>query len=290
MFRLGYNTNGLAHHRTLDALRLIAELGYEAVALTPDAGQLDPYHLSPSQVGEVRRAAADMGLALSIETGARYLLDWRRKHWPTLLEPSQLDRGRRADFLRRSIDLAASLGADVLSFWSGAAPQREVGDAQHTAAGAHEELWDRLCAGVEGLLAHARVAGVELAFEPEPGMFLERPAGYDELCRRLGSAGESLRLCLDVGHCVCTGDLPVPDVIARYAKRLGQVHLDDGNFGAHEHLMFGRGELDLRGTLHALLHAHYAGIAAVELSRDSHRGPEAAREALAALRTALRGK
>ena len=26
MFRLGYNTNGLAHHRVLDALRLLADL------------------------------------------------------------------------------------------------------------------------------------------------------------------------------------------------------------------------------------------------------------------------
>ena len=51
MFRLGYNTNGLAHHRVLDALELVSELGYEALSITPDVGQLDPYRLDRAEVG-----------------------------------------------------------------------------------------------------------------------------------------------------------------------------------------------------------------------------------------------
>src|SRR5262245_31963305 len=98
MFRLAYNTNGLAHHRLRDALVLLAELGYEGVAVTPDAGRLDPFELDPAEVAETRRVAEDLGLALSLETGARYLLDPRRKHWPTLLEADPAARARRLDF------------------------------------------------------------------------------------------------------------------------------------------------------------------------------------------------
>ena len=36
MYRLGYNTNGLAHHRLDDALALLADSGYEGIALTLD--------------------------------------------------------------------------------------------------------------------------------------------------------------------------------------------------------------------------------------------------------------
>jgi sugar phosphate isomerase/epimerase len=277
MFRLGYNTNGLAHHRPADAVRLLSDLGYEGVAITPDVGRLDPFDLDPVTVDDVRKWGLELGLEFTVETGARYVLDARRKHAPTLLDDFDVERQRRVDFLRRCVDLAADLGATTVSFWSGRAPE-----------GAEDEaLWDRLLAGARSVLAHARERSVNLAFEPEPGMWIERPGGYAELVRRLGDDGDALGLCLDVGHCLCTGDLPVERVIAEFGPRLFTVHLDDIAGGVHEHRMFGEGELDLPAALGALLRAGFDGLAAVELSRDGHRGPEAAAEALRHLHSAL---
>jgi sugar phosphate isomerase/epimerase len=284
LFRVGYNTNGLAHHRPLEALALLSELGYEGVALSPDVGPLDPFALERRTVLELRMAAADGGLTLAVETGARFVLDPRRKHFPSLLEDAPLDRARRLDFLKRMVDLANDLGAGVVSFWAGRAPSGELGDGPEAPP---EELWQRLVAGVADLLLHAEGSAVALAFEPEPGMFLERPAGFRELRRRLGSAGAGLGLCLDVGHLLCTGDLPVSKVIAEHARELVHVHLDDIRAGVHEHRMFGEGDLDLGEALLALVGASFRGMAAVELSRDSHRGPSAAREALSHIRHAL---
>lgn len=286
MFRLAYNTNGLAHHRLLDALRLLADLGYEGVAITPDVGQLDPLDLDTRLVEDTRRWADELGLELAIETGARFVLDPRRKHFPTLLEDAPEDRARRVKMLNACVDLAADLGAPVCSIWSGAAPGGVVGD-RRSGASAPDELWLRLCDGLRNVLDRARARGVQLAFEPEPGMFIERPAGYLELVERMGADGAELGLTLDVGHLLVTGDLPVPEQIRELRARLVHVHLDDIRAGVHEHLMFGLGDLDLSGTLRALLDSGFDGLAAVELSRDSHRGAAAASEALARLRAAL---
>jgi sugar phosphate isomerase/epimerase len=286
VFRLGYNTNGLAHHRALDALELVAGLGYEALSITPDVGQLDPFRLDREEVARVRRRAEELGLALTLETGARFLLDPLRKHHPNLLDPDRAARARRIELLQRHVDLAADLDASVVSLWAGVAPGGVVGDRDGE-SGAHEELWARLCAGLAPVLARARDQGVQLAFEPEPGMFLSRPRGYVELVERLGAAGDALGLCLDVGHCHATGDLPVTGVIRALAPRLLLVQLDDCKNGEHVHRMFGEGDLDLAAALAALFEVGFDGVAAVELSRDSHRGPEAARTALEHLRAAL---
>jgi sugar phosphate isomerase/epimerase len=284
LFHLGYNTNGLAHHRVLDALRLLSDLGYEGVALTPDVGGLDPLAPDPQLVEDVGRWADELGLELAIETGARFVLDARRKHFPTLLEDDRADRERRVDLLCRSVDLAQQVGAGLVSLWAGRAPDGSTGDDPGSGS---DELWDRLCEGLLPVLERGGDRGVQIAFEPEPGMFIERPSGYLELIERLGADGDPLGLTLDVGHLLCTGDLPVEDRIHELAPRLVHVHLDDIAGGVHEHRMFGTGALDLRATLNALLDVSYDGMAAVELSRDSHRGAEAAEEAMGHLRAAL---
>ncbi len=286
MFRLGYNTNGLAHHRVLDALELVAELGYEALSITPDVGQLDPLRLDREEVATVRARAEELGLELTLETGARFLLDPSRKHRPNLLDDEPAERAKRVELLLRHVDLAADLGASVMALWAGAASDGSVGD-RRDGKRASEELWRRLCDGLRPVLARGRAQGVQIAFEPEPGMFVERPAGYEELVERLGAEGDELGLCLDLGHCHATRDLPLAGVIRRYASRLVLVQLDDCKDGEHVHRMFGEGDLDLPAALDALLEIGFDGVAAVELSRDSHRGPEAAREALQRLRAAL---
>src|SRR4051794_9411549 len=119
-FRLGYGTNGFANHRLCDALSIIAELGYSAVALTLDHQHLDPYAPDlPARVDAVAGQLSRLGLRVVVETGARYLLDPRRKHHPTLISDGQ---PARLDLLRRALRIAADLGADCVSFFSGSVP------------------------------------------------------------------------------------------------------------------------------------------------------------------------
>ena len=280
-----YCTNGLAHHRPRQACELLADLGYRGVALTPDAGGLDPLAPDPRTVLEVREVCRDRGLSIVVETGARYALDARRKHHPSLMDATPAGRDLRLDYYRRCLDLAADLGAPVLSLWSGSHPDGvHAEDPEPT--GIHAEAWDRLGAGMTRVLALAAERGVVVAFEPEPGMWIERPAGYRHLLERLGTTPAPLRLTWDLGHCVVTGDLPIADTIRSLGPHLAHVQIDDARPGVHEHLPLGAGDLDLKSALSALKSIGYTGQLAVELARDSHRGPELAALSLKALRDA----
>src|SRR5262245_50583625 len=117
---LGYNTNGFAHHRLKDAVVILAELGYRSIALTLDWHALHPFETEwKNHAGALRRTLQSLDLRCVVETGARFLLDPRQKHQPTLISPQAEGRQHRLDFLCRAVDIAAILGADAVSFWSG---------------------------------------------------------------------------------------------------------------------------------------------------------------------------
>ena len=277
MLRFAYNTNGLAHHRLEDALHLLSDLGFAGVALTPDVPHLDPYRIQPGDTDRIRGLLERLGLAVGVETGARYLLDPRRKHAPGLLDEEPEGRARRIDLHERLIRIAAELGAEYISFWAGVAPQGQPTEAS----------WRHLTQGLLRTAELPQAHSVRLSFEPEPGMFVETPGDFEQLLARLDSQVEDLGLTLDVGHCLCTGDLPVSDVVRRHQHRLRAVHLDDIRGGIHEHLPLGEGDLDLTDALDSLQSIGFTGLASVELSRDSHRGAELAQRSLSLLRARL---
>jgi len=269
---LGYNTNGLAHHSLPAAIELLAGLGYQSIAITLDHGCLNPY--SPhheKELAETANLLKQYGLRSVIETGARYLLNPREKHQPTLLSKRAAGRPRRIEFLRHAIDSAAALGSDCVSLWSGVLPQ---GDSR-------ENGMRRLVESLQAVLDYAERREVTIGFEPEPGMLIDTMDAYRELIELVASP--RLQLTLDLGHLHCLGETPIATVIEHWHQRLVNVHIEDMIAGTHEHLMFGEGEIDFPPVIAALEKVSYQGGVHVELSRHSHIGPVAAGHAYAFL-------
>jgi sugar phosphate isomerase/epimerase len=270
--RLGYNTNGFAHHRLDDALHILAELGYQSVAITLDQFALNPFDPDvPSRCAHVRDLLQRLGLSCVIETGARFLLDPRRKHQPTLLSEQQSERDRRRDFLMRAVEIACFLGADAVSFWSGAPD----------ATSSPQESWTRLQKECNLICDQAAKRNVRLAFEPEPGMFIDTMVKFAKLHALVNHP--NFGLTLDVGHLHCQGELPIAEHIRHWKDALWNVHIEDMRRGVHDHLMFGTGEMDFPPILAALREIDYQGGVHVELSRHSHDAVETARRAIAFL-------
>ncbi len=266
---LGYNTNGFAHHRLEDALEILADLGYQSVAITLDYHALNPFDPAcADQCRTVRRILQKRGLRSVVETGARFLLDPRHKHQPTLLSPDPEQARRRLAFLQHSVDIARDLGAEAVSFWSGT-PTDTAATAEHM---------ERLAEACRQLCRYAADRGVRLAFEPEPGMFIDTMTRFAELQARVDHP--SFGLTLDLGHLHCQGEVPIAGQLHYWRQRLWNIHIEDMRRGVHEHLPFGEGEIDFGPVLRALEEIGYAGGVHVELSRHAHDAVNTARRAL----------
>lgn len=307
--RLGYGTNGLTDLRLDDALGLLADLGYDGVGLTLDHMHLDP--LAPDVAARTRHVArrlGALGLGVTVETGARYVLDPRRKHGPSLLDPDPEARAARTALLVRAVDIAAELGAHAVHCFSGIAPHgtgagpdtgvgtgagpRADAGTGTTAAGttaaaatATATAWHRLTDALGPVLDAATRAGIPLAIEPEPGHLLATLADFHHLRTLLGDP-DALGLTLDIGHCQCLEPAPPTTCVEEAAPWLRHVQIEDMRRGVHEHLPFGDGEIDFPPVLDALAATGYDGLTVVELPRHSHAGPDLARSSLGFLRDA----
>lgn len=270
--RWAYGSNGLGDHRLADACAFLADEGYAGIALTLDVHHLDPFTDDVDRrVAEVRRILDDHGLAVVVETGGRFVLDPRRKHEPTLV--SAEGSHRRVDFYRRALDICVRLGAPVLHLWSG---------IDHVGTGA----WGRLVDGVGATLAAAEDAGVDLGFEPEPGMVVDTIDAWERLAGELGRP-DRLGVTLDIGHCRCIEAQPISDCVRRVAADLVHVQIEDMCRGVHEHLPFGEGEIDFPPVMAALQEVGYQGLVSVELTRHGHTAHTMVPAAIAAMRDAV---
>lgn len=157
--RLGYGTNGLTDLRLDDALALLADLGYDGVGLTLDHMHLDPLAPDlPARTRHVAQRLGQLGLQVTVETGARYVLDARRKHGPSLLDADPGARAARAQLLVTAVRVAGELGAHAVHCFSGVRPPDTT----------PQVAWQRLGQALAPVLRAAQQA-VLLAIEPSPG-------------------------------------------------------------------------------------------------------------------------
>lgn len=264
--RLGFSTNSIGDIDPLLAVPMLRDLGYGSLAITLDHHTIDPFAADlGDRIDRWRRTLAASGMACVVETGARHLLDPCTKHEPTLVSAKREGRERRVAFTLRAIDIAADLGADCVSLWSGVG--RDGAD--------DDVFWDRLVAGLGPILDHAAERGVRLGFEPEPGMMIDSLARFRALRERMGSP-PGLGLTVDLGHMECMGEWPLAGRLGTWAGQVANVHIDDMRACRHDHLPPGTGDVEFGPLLATLSAAGYRGGLHVELPRQSHRWLETA--------------
>ena len=140
---------------------------------------------------------------------------------------------------------------------------------------------ERLARALEPLIHHAEQAGITLAFEPEPGMFIDTLDSFAELDDRLRHP--LFQVTIDLGHVHCLNEGDIPALLSHWRTRIVNIHIEDMVPGVHEHLMFGQGTMDFALIFESLRQIEYGKGVHVELSRHSHMAVEAVQAAMAFL-------
>lgn len=256
---LGYNTNGLSNHNAMEGLELLARTGYQSIALTIDHGWLNPFDPNRDvQLQQIKHFLNQNKIATVIETGARFLLDPETKHAPILLNTDEERLQVRIEFLKYCIDVGVELNSDCVSLWSGIRPE-------HVSS---SEAMERLVRNLSVILEYAEERGIDIGFEPEPGMLIDTTGRFERLIHLIDSP--RLKMTLDIGHLFCMSELPMADYIEKWADRLVNIHIEDMVAGVHEHLMFGEGQIHFPPVMESLNHIGYKKGIHIELSRHSH--------------------
>jgi L-ribulose-5-phosphate 3-epimerase len=248
---LGCQTSGFATQPLPAALTAIANCGYRGAALTLDTQHCNPFTIEPAELAQLRQALGSLHLRVAIETDAPHLLHPDRAHYPTLV--SNEGRQIRLELLRRAVDIAHTLGADCVSFWSGAA---EPEATEHQA-------WDWLVTGCLALADHAKRRGVQLAFEPTAGMLVDDMAKFEVLKKHITSA--RFGLTLDVPHVLKKETTPFRQVYGKFANLIRNVHL-----GPVTAWQSRDGELELARILRVLADNKYGGLINVAAPATDH--------------------
>lgn len=235
------------------AVLRLSQAGYDGVEVCgfPPHVTLDRFPTTASR-RELVRLLTDHRLGLS-----GYSPDF------TAVNPCVEGNGTRyLDLFRRYLELCVNLGIPTIRVDSGSAPgsldDREYGAAFHRVA----DLWREAAES-------ARLAGLRIAWEFEPGFVFNKPSEVVAMHQEVGHP--AFRVLFDTAHaflCSAIGarqqgpkeTLPggPVELLTKLRDRIGAVHLidSDGSLYADEtstHLPFGEGRINFSSLIPKLL-------------------------------------
>jgi D-psicose/D-tagatose/L-ribulose 3-epimerase len=228
---------------------LAAALGYDGLEPAPFTFGEDPTKLTSAEITQLRRAAADAGIAI---TGLHYLL--RAPAGLSITSADDMVRRRTVDVMRAMCGLCAELGGKILVHGSPDQRVLEPGDEENSRK-----------RGIECFAAVADVAadaGVAYCIEPlarNQTAFITTVAEAAAIVRQVNNP--ALRTMIDCSAAGQAENEPVDALVRRWLPTglIAHMHFNDPNRRGP-----GEGDLAFMPILAALRECRYAGDASIE--------------------------
>lgn len=257
MKRLAYSANAYMRFDVHEAIRRIADLGYEGIELMFDTPHAWPAETSLKDLERIRKTLDDHHLAVANANAfmMNRINDPRQPYWhPSWIEPDPSYRQVRIEHTIRSLSQARELGISHIS--------TEPGGPIATEAD-RESAMTLFVEMLKPVLDHAASMGVKLLIEPEPGLLIETVTQFLDLRSRIDSPAMGLNF--DIGHFYCVGE-QLPEAVRKLAPHIDHVHVEDiAASRVHHHLVPGDGAIEFKPVFAALHEVGYQGWTTVEL-------------------------
>jgi sugar phosphate isomerase/epimerase len=237
----------------------------QAAGLGLDGADVSVMHVAsrePAYLDQLKSEAADAGVIIAMLAT-----------YTDFTHPSEDERARQTDDLRRWIDAAARLGTPMIRVTAGQAhPGVVEADGLTWAA-----------TGLTACLAQAEAAGIQLVYENHGrGAVWEhddftRPSGrFVDVVR--WTEGSGLRLLFDTANNLALDEDPEA-VFAQVKHRVGAVHISDfRRRGSHDPVIIGTGVAPIAAIMRELVTMGYDGWISIE--EASKKGPNAFKSAV----------
>lgn len=226
-----------------------AELGYEGLEVAPFTLGDDPHLMSTERRADIRRAHADAGLECS---GLHWLLVTPKGL--SITDADDAVRARTVDVMRRLIELAGDLGADLLVHGSPHQRRLVPGDED----GSRQRARDCFAA----IADDAKDTGVIYCIEPLADKETDYLNSIEDAATVVEDINnDALRTMIDCAATAALRDEPLADLIDKWLPTglISHIQVNDANKQGP-----GQGDVPFAPVISALKRQNYRGWIAAE--------------------------
>lgn len=252
--KLAYSTNAFKRYSLNEAIRIIAEIGYEGIELLCDSPHAYPPIFQDKEIHSFKNQIAKFRLVIS-NLNAFTLYSISDVYHPSWIEDDKVSRELRITHTINCIKLAKKIGAKNLSTEPGGPVMGRKTDMKYL-----EKLFME---GLNRVVPIAEEENIKILIEPEPNLLLENSNQFLNFIKNFST--ENVGLNFDIGHFYCVGEDPT-EIIYKLSEYIEHFHLADiASNRIHNHLIPGEGSINFRSVFRAIEGIGYKGFVTVEL-------------------------
>ncbi|MFL6478934.1 MAG: sugar phosphate isomerase/epimerase family protein [Nitrososphaera sp.] len=290
MINLAFSTNAFKRYSLEDSIREIAKIGYRGVEILCDVPHAYPPHFKEDHIRSLKEILLSSNLQIS-NLNAFTLFAVGDTYHPSWIED------RREIRIQHTIDcvkLATQIGAKHLSTEPGG-PLVPASSSSSMSSSLpppgplpltlkqqqrrdQEQLEKMFLDGLTRVAKIAEQEDIKVLIEPEPGLLIENSRQFKTLMEKIVNPSY-IRLNFDIGHFYCVNEDPA-HLVYELSEYIEHFHLADiAHTRIHNHLIPGRGSIDIRSVFDAVDDIGYRGFVTVELYPYQDNPVDAAKEA-----------